>query len=57
MLSRANVKYGPIDYQAISYYAAPKKKPGPESLEDVDPEILRTYERLGIPLAEQQMLA
>jgi Fe-S cluster assembly protein SufB len=53
----ANVKYGPIDYQAISYYAGPKKKAGPESLDEVDPEILRTYERLGIPLVEQQMLA
>jgi len=53
----ANVKYGPIDYQAISYYAAPKKKAGPESLDEVDPEILRTYQRLGIPLVEQQMLA
>ena len=53
----ANVKYGPIDYQAISYYAAPKTKAGPESLDEVDPEILRTYQRLGIPLVEQQMLA
>jgi Fe-S cluster assembly protein SufB len=51
----ANVHYNPIDYQAISYYSAPKKKP--ESLDEVDPEILRTYERLGIPLAEQKMLA
>jgi Fe-S cluster assembly protein SufB len=54
----ANVKYGPIDYQAISYYAGPKRnQDGPQRLEDVDPEILRTYERLGIPLVEQQMLA
>jgi Fe-S cluster assembly protein SufB len=53
----ANVTYGPIDYQAISYYAAPKGKQGPKSLDEVDPEILRTYERLGIPLVEQQMLA
>jgi Fe-S cluster assembly protein SufB len=54
----ANVKYGPIDYQAISYYAGPKRnQDGPQRLEEVDPEILRTYERLGIPLVEQQMLA
>jgi Fe-S cluster assembly protein SufB len=53
----ANIKYGPIDYQDIVYYSAPKKKPGLNSLEEVDPEILRTYEKLGIPLAEQKMLA
>jgi Fe-S cluster assembly protein SufB len=53
----ANIKYGPIDYQDIVYYSAPKKKPGLRSLEEVDPEILRTYEKLGIPLAEQKMLA
>ena len=53
----AKVDYEPIDYQSISYYAAPKKKgDGPQSLDDVDPEILRTYEKLGIPLHEQQML-
>ncbi|MEL6497816.1 MAG: Fe-S cluster assembly protein SufB [Planctomycetota bacterium] len=46
--------YPPIDYQAISYYAAPKK--GPESLDDVDPAILETYEKLGIPLSEQKVL-
>src|SRR5690554_5987621 len=47
----ANVRYGPIDYQAISYYAAPKSmKNAPKSLEEVDPELLRTYEKLGIPL-------
>jgi Fe-S cluster assembly protein SufB len=51
----ANIKYDPIDYQAISYYAAPKE--GPKSLDEVDPEILATYEKLGIPLAEQKMLA
>ncbi len=51
----ANVKYPPIDFQAISYYAAPKKRP--ESLDEIDPEILRTYEKLGIPLEEQKMLA
>jgi len=53
----ANVHYPPIDYQAISYYSAPKKKPVLESLDELDPEILRTYEKLGIPLAEQKMLA
>jgi Fe-S cluster assembly protein SufB len=53
----ANVKYGPIDYQAIRYYAAPRsKKAKPGKLEDVDPEILRTYEKLGIPLREQEQL-
>ncbi len=51
----ANIKYDPIDYQSISYYSAPKK--GPDSLDEVDPEILATYEKLGIPLLEQQMLA
>jgi Fe-S cluster assembly protein SufB len=51
----ANIKYDPIDYQAISYYSAPKE--GPKSLDEVDPEILATYEKLGIPLLEQQMLA
>lgn len=53
----ANVHYDPIDYQAIHYYAAPKKKEGPKSLDEVDPEILSTYEKLGIPLEEQKMLA
>jgi Fe-S cluster assembly protein SufB len=53
----ANVKYGPIDYQEIVYYSAPKQKPGLASLEELDPEILRTYEKLGIPLAEQKQLA
>ncbi len=53
----ANIHYEPIDYQAISYYAAPKKGEGPKSLDEVDPEILRTYEKLGIPLGEQKMLA
>jgi Fe-S cluster assembly protein SufB len=51
----ANVKYGPIDYQAICYYAAPKKRP--KSLDEVDPEILRTYEKLGVPLSERAALA
>jgi Fe-S cluster assembly protein SufB len=53
----ANVKYGPIDYQNLFYYSAPKKKPSVTSLDEVDPEVLRTYDRLGIPLAEQQRLA
>ena len=54
----ANVHYPPIDYQAITYYAAPKSKSDrPKSLDDVDPEVLRTYEKLGIPLREQEMLA
>src|SRR6516162_7916606 len=52
----ARVKYGPIDYQDIHYYAAPKKKDGPKSLEDIDPEILLTYEKLGIPLREREAL-
>src|SRR5512132_1624246 len=54
----AKVQYGPIDYQNIYYYAAPKKKKkdGPKSLEDIDPEILRTYEKLGIPLREREAL-
>jgi Fe-S cluster assembly protein SufB len=53
----ANIHYPPIDYQAISYYSAPKQKPSLTSLDELDPEILRTYEKLGIPLAEQKMLA
>jgi Fe-S cluster assembly protein SufB len=53
----ANVKYGPIDYQGIVYYSAPKQKPGLTSLEELDPEIRRTYEKLGIPLEEQKHLA
>jgi len=51
-----NVKYAPIDYQSISYYSAPKKAKPLASLDEVDPEILKTYERLGIPLHEQKML-
>jgi Fe-S cluster assembly protein SufB len=53
----ANVKYGPIDYQNIIYYAAPKQKNRPKSLSEIDPEIIKTYEKLGIPLAEQERLA
>ncbi len=54
----AFVKFNPIDYQAISYYSAPKKKEdGPKSLDEVDPELLETYKKLGIPLDEQERLA
>ena len=53
----ARVEYGPIDYQDLYYYAAPKRKTGPKSLDEIDPEILRTYEKLGIPLREQEILA
>jgi Fe-S cluster assembly protein SufB len=54
----ANVHYSPIDYQSIAYYAGPKPKgSGPKSLEEVDPEILATYEKLGIPLKERELLA
>ena len=53
----ANVKYPPINYQDIVYYSAPKQKPKLDSLDQLDPEILRTYEKLGIPLQEQKMLA
>jgi len=53
----ANVHYPPIDYQQIVYYSAPKTQSGPKSLEDVDPELLKTYEKLGIPLQERQLLA
>lgn len=51
----ANLKYPKIDYQDIAYYSAPKK--ALDSLDEVDPEILKTYEKLGIPLEEQKMLA
>lgn len=53
----AKVHYPPIDYQDIHYYAAPVKKPGPKSLDEVDPELIRTFEKLGIPLEEQKRLA
>jgi Fe-S cluster assembly protein SufB len=53
----ARVSYPKIDFQDIHYYAAPKKFKAPKSLDEVDPEILRTYEKLGIPLREQEMLA
>ena len=53
----AKVAYPPIDYQDAYYFAAPKSKEGPKSLDEVDPELLATYEKLGIPLKEQEMLA
>jgi Fe-S cluster assembly protein SufB len=53
----ARVNYPKIDYQDIYYYAAPKAFKAPKSLDEVDPEILRTYEKLGIPLKEQEILA
>ncbi|MGZ3298172.1 MAG: Fe-S cluster assembly protein SufB, partial [Asticcacaulis sp.] len=53
----AKVNYTPVDYQDLYYYAAPKKKAGPKSLDEIDPEILKTYEKLGIPLKEQMVLA
>ncbi|MGB5497198.1 MAG: Fe-S cluster assembly protein SufB, partial [Sedimenticolaceae bacterium] len=53
----ASVDYPPIDLQAISYFAAPKKKPELNSLDEVDPELLRTYAKLGIPIEEQKALA
>jgi len=53
----ANIKYGPINYQEITYYSAPKRKPSLQNLEELDPEILRTYEKLGIPLEEQKLFA
>jgi len=54
----AHVHYPPIDYQSISYYSQPKSyKDGPKSLDEVDPKLLETYKKLGIPLKEQEMLA
>ena len=54
----AHVYYPPIDFQAISYYSAPGSKgDGPKSLDEVDPKLLETYEKLGIPLEEQKMLS
>lgn len=50
----AHLHYRPVDYQAISYFSAPKKSP--DSLDEIDPEILKAYEKLGIPLEEQKML-
>ena len=53
----ANITYDPIDYQALSYFSAPKPKNAPKSLNDVAPELLETYNKLGIPLKEQEVLA
>jgi Fe-S cluster assembly protein SufB len=53
----SSVHHPQIDFQKISYFAAPRKKQGPDSLDEVDPELLRTYEKLGIPLEEQKALA
>ncbi len=53
----ANVRYPKIDFQEIYYYAAPKSTEGPKSLAEVDPELLKTYAKLGIPLKEQEVLA
>ena len=53
----AKVSFPRIDYQDAYYYAAPKKKDGPKSLDEVDPELLATYAKLGIPLREQEVLA
>ena len=54
----ASIDHPPIDYQAISYFSAPKKKgDGPKSLDEVDPELLETYKKLGIPIDEQKALA
>jgi len=52
-----NIKYGPIDYQNIIYYSAPKRRPALQSLDEVDPEIRRTFDKLGIPLDEQKLLS
>src|SRR5215475_8717453 len=53
----AKVEFPPIDYQSASYYSAPKQAAAPKSLDEVDPELLRTYEKLGIPLREREALA
>jgi Fe-S cluster assembly protein SufB len=53
----ALLSYPKIDYQDAFYYAAPKRKPGPKSLDEVDPELLKVYEKLGIPLSERAILA
>ena len=52
-----NVTYPPIDYQALTYYSAPKSKKQLQSLDEVDPEVLKTFEKLGIPLQEQKLLS
>jgi Fe-S cluster assembly protein SufB len=53
----ANVHFPPIDYQAASYYSAPKQKAAPKSIDEVDPELLKTYAKLGVPLHERAALA
>ncbi len=53
----ANIHHDPIDYQDIIYYAAPKRRPAPGSLDEVDPEVRRTFEKLGIPIEEQKALS
>src|SRR5438045_9710713 len=53
----ANFTYPNIDFQNISYYSAPRQKPKKESMDEVDPELIKTFEKLGIPLSEQKMLA
>src|SRR5512141_374895 len=53
----ANVKHPPIDFQAISYYSAPRPKPRLASMDEVDPELLRTFEKLGVPMHERAALA
>lgn len=53
----ANFAYPKIDFQNISYYSAPKQKPKKASMDEVDPELIKTFEKLGIPLSEQKMLA
>jgi Fe-S cluster assembly protein SufB len=57
MPSWANLKIPEINYQEIIFYAAPRNKPAPESLDDIDPELKRTFDKLGIPLGEQKFLA
>ena len=52
-----NLKIAPIDYQAASYYSAPKKRPELKSMDEVDPEVRKTFEKLGIPLEEQKLLS
>src|SRR5438045_9520998 len=52
-----NIKFPEVDYQDMIYYSAPKQKAAKASLEEVDPELLRTFEKLGIPLSEQKQLA
>ena len=53
----ANFAYPKVDYQDMTYYSAPKQKEVKKSLDEVDPELLRTFEKLGIPITEQKMLA